>query len=162
MDIFYYQTKNYLITTSADYSIKYWDLKDGSTVFHFNLDTIPMKILQTKDKKSEHTFLFLCKENVKVTINSNIEPISVNSSNFPYNGINNILEYNQQYYLACYSPNIIVLNSQTLAKEGEIVDSECNEIYNVAIWKNYLVTLGNDKMLKFWDITVFICNIERI
>jgi WD40 repeat protein len=112
-----------------------------------------MKILQVKDKKTE-SFMFLCKENVKITINTNVEPISVNSSNFPYNGINHILEHNQQYLLACYSPNIIVLNSQTLVKETEIVDSECNEIYNVAIWNNFLITLGNDKMIKFWDINV--------
>ena len=96
--------------------------------------------------------MFLCKENVKININTNLEPITINSSTFPYCEVNTFLEHNQQLFLAGYSPNIIILNSQTLIKIAEIVDIDVNEIYNLAIWNNYLITLGNDKMIKFWDM----------
>jgi len=131
LDLHYFQAKNQLISTSIDYSIKYWDLTDGSTIYHFNIDTIAMKIIPFKDKKSEY-FMFICKDNVKININTSVDPISINSNAFPYSSINNLLEHNGQLFLACYSPNIVVLNSQTLAKIAEFADSEVNEIYNLA------------------------------
>ena len=78
--------------------------------------------------------------------------MTINSSTFPYSEINNIYQTKEFLFLACYSPYVIVLSSQSLNKITEIVDTEVNEIYNLAEWKNYLVTMGNDKKIKFWNM----------
>ena len=119
-----------------------------------------MKILPYKDKKSEY-FIFLCKENIKININTNLDQVSINSSAFPHCEINCFIEHNQLLFFASLSPNIIVLNSQSLTKVTEIVDFDVNEIYNLAIWTNYLISIGNDKMIKFWDMKVKIINYRK-
>jgi hypothetical protein len=151
LEIFYLKMKNLLITTSSEGMVKIWSMEKGISLYNFNIDSNITKILYYTEKKNEY-IVFICKESFKIKVNISKEPFCFTTNPFAYNKILNSELIENKFYLLGLNSNIYIfdnmMNFQTEITEEQVTGG----ILFLAKWKNYFITLGEDKLIKLVEI----------
>ena len=96
--LFYVANKKFLVTSSDNCTVKIYDMTNGFSLYHFNLDCMINKIILTEKKKEQNLILF-SDDPYKLIIDITKEPFSFNHYSFKYNNVSHIEKMNNGYYL---------------------------------------------------------------
>ena len=96
--LFYVANKKFLVTSSDNCTVKIYDMTNGFSLYHFNLDCMINKIILTEKKKEQNLVLF-SDDPYKLIIDITKEPFSFNHYSFKYNNVSHIEKMNNGYYL---------------------------------------------------------------
>ena len=96
--LFYVANKKFLVTSSDNCTVKIYDMTNGFSLYHFNLDCMINKIILMETKKEQNLILF-SDDPYKLIIDITKEPFSFNHYSFKYNNVSHIEKMNNGYYL---------------------------------------------------------------
>ena len=96
--LFYVANKKFLVTSSDNCTVKIYDMTNGFSLYHFNLDCMINKIILMEKKKEQNLILF-SDDPYKLIIDITKEPFSFNHYSFKYNNVSHIEKMNNGYYL---------------------------------------------------------------
>ena len=96
--LFYVENKKFLVTSSDNCTVKIYDMTNGFSLYHFNLDCMINKIILMEKKKEQNLVLF-SDDPYKLIIDITKEPFSFNHYSFKYNNVSHIEKMNNGYYL---------------------------------------------------------------
>ena len=96
--LFYVTNKKFLVTSSDNCTVKIYDMTNGFSLYHFNLDCMINKIILMEKKKEQNLVLF-SDDPYKLIIDITKEPFSFNHYSFKYNNVSHIEKMNNGYYL---------------------------------------------------------------
>ena len=96
--LFYVANKKFLVTSSDNCTVKIYDMTNGFSLYHFNLDCMINKIILMEKKKEQNLVLF-SDDPYKLIIDITKEPFSFNHYSFKYNNVSHIEKINNGYYL---------------------------------------------------------------
>ena len=96
--LFYVANKKFLVTSSDNCTVKIYDMTNGFSLYHFNLDCMINKIILMEKKKEQNLVLF-SDDPYKLIIDITKEPFSFNHYSFKYNNVSHIEKMNNGYYL---------------------------------------------------------------
>ena len=96
--LYYVPSKKVLVSSSDNCTIKIYDMNNGFSLYHFNLDCIVNKMTLIEKKNSKNLIL-LTQEPYKVIIDISKEPFSSNHYSFKYNNSLQLEKINNGYYL---------------------------------------------------------------
>ena len=100
-----------LLVSASDTSIvKVYNMENGHSMYHFNLDCIITKI-ELVEKKTGKNLVFLCDEPYKLVIDISKEPISFNHYTFKYNDGKQLIKGNKEFYILGNSTYIYKFNN---------------------------------------------------
>ena len=117
------------------------------------MDTAAHKITYIKDKKEDY-FLLFCKDPFKIKINYLKDPISISTSNFMFSDTDCIYENSGKLYLG--GKNGITVVDTSLNVLSKIQDKRNSSVMLIAKWKDNLITIGDDRLLKLFNEKVYI------
>ena len=104
--LYYVPSKKVLVTSSDNCTIKIYDMNNGFSLYHFNLDCIVNKITLI-EKKNTQNLILLSEDPYKLIIDITKEPFSFNHYSFKYNNSLQLEKINNGYYLL--GPKVIYL-----------------------------------------------------
>ena len=96
--LFYVANKKFLVTSSDNCTVKIYDMTNGFSLYHFNIDCMINKIILMEKKKEQNLILF-SDDPYKLIIDITKEPFSFNHYSFKYNNVSHIEKMNNGYYL---------------------------------------------------------------
>ena len=96
--LYYVESKKILVTTSDNCTVKIYDMNNGFSLYHFNLDCIINKIIFLEKKNSQNLIL-LSEDPYKLTIDITKEPFSFNHYSFKFNNSLQLEKIKNGYYL---------------------------------------------------------------
>ena len=96
--LYYVPSKKVLVTSSDNCTVKIYDMTNGFSLYHFNLDCIVNKIILT-EKKNVQNLILLSEDPYKLIIDITKEPFSFNHYSFKYNNTSQLEKINNGYYL---------------------------------------------------------------
>ena len=113
----------------------------------------PTKIQLYKNKKVDYLLAY-CNKPFKITIDIKKDPISITTSNSDYYDISDIYFDSNKYYVYGGQSNTINILDANNLLIGRIFDSniKCSKIYQIAKWKDYMLKIGDDRLLKLVDL----------
>jgi hypothetical protein len=91
-------SKKVLVTSSDNCTVKIYDMNNGFSLYHFNLDCIVNKIILVEKKNVQNLILF-SEDPYKLIIDITKEPFSFNHYSFKYNNSLQLEKMNTGYYL---------------------------------------------------------------
>ena len=96
--LFYVESKKFLVTSSDNCTVKIYDMNNGFSLYHFNLDCIINKIILYEKKNVQNLILF-SEDPYKLIIDITKEPFSFNHYTFKFNNSLQIVKMNTGYYV---------------------------------------------------------------
>ena len=96
--LYYVPSKKVLVSSSDNCTIKIYDMNNGFSLYHFNLDCVVNKITLI-EKKSAKNLILLTEDPYKLIIDITKEPFSFNHYSFKYNNSLQLEKINNGYYL---------------------------------------------------------------
>jgi WD40 repeat protein len=96
--LYYVASKKVLVTSSDNCTVKIYDMNNGFSLYHFNLDCIVNKIILVEKKNIQNLILF-SEDPYKLIIDITKEPFSFNHYSFKYNNSLQLEKMNTGYYL---------------------------------------------------------------
>ena len=96
--LYYVSSKKVLVTSSDNCTVKIYDMTNGFSLYHFNLDCIVNKII-LYEKKNVQNLILLSEDPYKLIIDITKEPFSFNHYSFKYNNSLQIEKMNTGFYL---------------------------------------------------------------
>ena len=96
--LYYVASKKVLVTSSDNCTVKIYDMNNGFSLYHFNLDCIVNKIILVEKKNVKNLILF-SEDPYKLIIDITKEPFSFNHYSFKYNNSLQLEKMNTGYYL---------------------------------------------------------------
>jgi len=96
--LYYVPSKKVLVSSSDNCTIKIYDMNNGFSLYHFNLDCIVNKMTLIEKKNSKNLIL-LTEDPYKLIIDISKEPFSFNHYSFKYNNAIQLEKINNGYYL---------------------------------------------------------------
>ena len=96
--LYYVANKKFLVTSSDNCTVKIYDMTNGFSLYHFNLDCMINKIILMEKKNVQNLILF-SDEPYKLIIDITKEPFSFNHYSFKYNNVSHIEKMHNGYYL---------------------------------------------------------------
>lgn len=142
----YIESTNMLVTASHSAIVKIYNMENGHSLYHFNLDCLVNFIIPYK-KKNEQYIAFICQEPFELVINISKEPLTFNHYTFKYNNISQVVKVNDGYYLLGQS--VIYHFDQKFEYKEDIQGTE-------SVGFQYLLDRGNGYFI--WDSEGFVRN----
>ena len=96
--LYYVKGLNFLVSASDTSIVKVYNMENGHSLYHFNLDCVITKI-ELIEKKTGKNLIFFCDEPYKLIIDISKEPISFNHYTFKYNDGRQIIKGNKNFYV---------------------------------------------------------------
>ena len=96
--LYYVAKKKVLVTSSDNCTVKIYDMTNGFSLYHFNLDCIVNKIILI-EKKNVENLILLTEDPYKLIIDITKEPFSFNHYSFKYNNSLRLEKMDKGYYL---------------------------------------------------------------
>ena len=96
--LYYVPSKKVLVSSSDNCTIKIYDMNNGFSLYHFNLDCVVNKMTLIEKKNSKNLIL-LTEDPYKLIIDISKEPFSFNHYSFKYNNSLQLEKINNGYYL---------------------------------------------------------------
>ena len=96
--LYYVPSKKVLVSSSDNCTIKIYDMNNGFSLYHFNLDCIVNK-MTLNEKKNSKNLILLTEDPYKLIIDISKEPFSFNHYSFKYNNAIQLEKISNGYYL---------------------------------------------------------------
>jgi hypothetical protein len=151
IEMFYLREKNYLVTSSREGVVKFFDMQQGLPLYHFNLDIPVTKIINYTDLKKNEIMSLFSSESFKINLIINKQPFSFSTSTFK-NG--NIIDYeivNKNFYCTSTKGNILVFDS-AFNMINEFTGEHLGSYTYIRKWNNNFVLIGDDGNLRLVDL----------
>ena len=112
----YIESTNMLVSSSESSIVKIYNMENGHSIYHFNLDSVIDYIIYFEKKKDKFIGM-ISQEPYKLIINISKDPITYNHFTFKYNNISQILKSENGFYLLGKSNFIYYFDSAFDFKE---------------------------------------------
>jgi hypothetical protein len=157
INIFYLRNRNYLISTSDDNSVKFYDFTNGNSIYKFSLDSTISHIFNFTDMKKNEYVILLAKESFKITINISKTPFSFTSTLMQchLNETNSCAQSldGKYHYLLGNKGNIFILD-QGINLISEVIDKEVVGYMNILKFGSNFILFDNQRCLRFVEINL--------
>ena len=104
--LYYVPSKKVLVTSSDNCTVKIYDMTNGFSLYHFNLDCI-INNITLLEKKNSQNLILLSEDPYKLIIDITKEPFSFNHYSFKYNNSIQLEKVASGYYLL--GPRVVYL-----------------------------------------------------
>lgn len=150
IEMFYLREKNYLVTSSREGVVKFFDIQQGLPLYHFNLDIPISKILNYTDLKKNEIISLLSSESFKINLIINKQPFSFSTATFKNGDILDYEIFNKNFYCTSNKGSILVFDS-TFNLINEFNGEFLGSFTYIRKWNNYFVLIGDDGILRLVD-----------
>ena len=147
--LYYVPSKKVLVSSSDNCTIKIYDMTNGFSLYHFNLDCIINKITLIEKKNSQNLIL-LSEDPYKLVIDITKEPFSFNHYSFKYNNSLQLEKINNGYYLL--GPRVVYLFDNNFEYKGTFTNLDKVNYNLIKIYKDNVILFDNENYL---EITKF-------
>ena len=147
--LYYVPNKKVLVTASDNCTIKIYDMTNGFSLYHFNLDCIVNKITLIEKKNSQNLIL-LSEDPYKLIIDITKEPFSFNHYSFKYNNSLQLEKISNGYYLL--SPRVVYFFDNNFEYKGTFTNIEPSNYTLIKVYKENVMFFDNENYLQ---ITTF-------
>ena len=121
MNLSFYNNKKVLVTSSDNCTVKIYDMTNGFSLYHFNLDCIVNKII-LQEKKNVQNLILFSEDPYKLIIDITKEPFSFNHYSFKFNNSLQLEKINNGYYLL--GPRMVYLLDSNLEYKATFTSLE--------------------------------------
>ena len=143
--LFYVSSKKVLVTSSDNCTVKIYDMTNGFSLYHFNLDCIVNKITLIEKKNSQNLIL-LSEDPYKLIIDITKEPFSFNHYSFKYNNSLQLEKNNNGYYLL--GPRVVYLFDNNFEYKASFSNLDQVNYSLVKIYKDNVLIFDNENFLQ--------------
>ena len=147
--LYYVPNKKVLVTSSDNCTIKIYDMTNGFSLYHFNLDCIVNKITLI-EKKTSQNLILLSEDPYKLIIDITKEPFSFNHYSFKYSNSLQLEKINNGYYLL--GPKIVYLFDNNFEYKASFTNLDQVNYSLLKIYKDNVILFDNENYLQ---ITTF-------
>ena len=143
--LYYVPNKKVLVTSSDNCTVKIYDMTNGFSLYHFNLDCIVNKITLIEKKNSQNLIL-LSEDPYKLIIDITKEPFSFNHYSFKYNNSNQLEKISNGYYLL--GPKIVYLFDNNFEYKASFTNLDQVNYALIKIYKDNVILFDNEGFLQ--------------
>lgn len=143
--LYYVPNKKVLVTSSDNCTVKIYDMTNGFSLYHFNLDCIVNKITLL-DKKTSQNLILLSEDPYKLIIDITKEPFSFNHYSFKYNNSLQLEKINNGYYLL--GPKIVYLFDNNFSYRASFSNLDQVNYTLLKIYKDNIIMFDNENFLR--------------
>lgn len=147
----YIESTNMLVSASDSSIVKIYNMENGHSLYHFNLDSVIDYIIYFEKKKDKFIGM-ISQEPYKLIINISKDPITYNHFTFRYNNISQILKSeNGGFYLLGKSSKIYYFDSAFDFKE-QYEDIEKTDYTYLCQYKKNLCVFDSCGYFRYVDL----------
>ena len=143
--LYYVQNKKVLVTSSDNCTVKIYDMSNGFSLYHFNLDCIVNKITLLEKKNSQNLIL-LSEDPYKLIIDITKEPFSFNHYSFKYNNSIQLEKISNGYYLL--GPRVVYLFDNNFEYKGTFTNLDQVNYNLIKAYKNDVILFDGENYLQ--------------
>ena len=143
--LYYVASKKVLVTSSDNCTIKIYDMTNGFSLYHFNLDCIINKITLI-EKKNLQNLILLSEDPFKLIIDITKEPFSFNHYSFKYNNSLQLEKINNGYYLL--GPRVVYLFDNNFEYKATFTNLDQVNYNLIKIYKDDVILFDNENYLQ--------------
>jgi len=146
----YLRKQNILVSSGDECVIKFWNMAEGISIYHFNLDFAINMLIFPEIRRTENLFL-LNFQNHLVKIDITNEPYNFTTNFFKYNRINNFKDFtsNQNFLLSKNGSVLIFDNLMKFKQEIIINESSSSGIIFLEKWGEFFLIFTEDNKFLF-------------
>ena len=143
--LYYVPNKKVLVTSSDNCTIKIYDMTNGFSLYHFNLDCVVNKITLV-EKKNTQNLILLSEDPYKLIIDITKEPFSFNHYSFKYNNSSQLEKINNGYYLL--GPRIVYLFDNNFEYKASFTNLDQVNYTLLKVYKENVILFDNENFLQ--------------
>ena len=143
--LYYVPNKKVLVTSSDNCTIKIYDMTNGFSLYHFNLDCVVNKITLV-EKKNTQNLILLSEDPYKLIIDITKEPFSFNHYSFKYNNSSQLEKINNGYYLL--GPRIVYLFDNNFEYKASFTNLDQVNYTLLKVYKDNVILFDNENFLQ--------------
>ena len=143
--LYYVPSKKVLVTSSDNCTVKIYDMTNGFSLYHFNLDCVVNKITLIEKRNSQNLIL-LSEDPYKLIIDITKEPFSFNHYSFKYNDSLYLEQVNNGYYLL--GPKMVYFFDQNFEYKGTFTNLDKSSYSFIKTYKEDILLFDNDNFLQ--------------
>ena len=143
--LYYVSSKKVLVSSSDNCTVKIYDMANGFSLYHFNLDCIVNKITLI-EKKSTQNLILLSEDPYKLVIDITKEPFSFNHYSFKYNNSLQLEKINNGFYLL--GPRSVYLFDNNFEYKGTFTNLDQVNYSLIKTYKDNVILFDNDNFLQ--------------
>ena len=143
--LYYVASKKFLVTSSDNCTVKIYDMTNGFSLYHFNLDCIVNKIVLSEKRNVQNLILF-SEDPYKLIIDITKEPFSFNHYSFKYNNCLQIEKINNGYYLL--GPRSVYSFDTNLEYKATYTSLDPINYSLIKIYKNNIILFDAENYLE--------------
>ena len=143
--LYYVASKKFLVTSSDNCTVKIYDMTNGFSLYHFNLDCIVNKIVLSEKRNVQNLILF-SEDPYKLIIDITKEPFSFNHYSFKYNNCSQIEKINNGYYLL--GPRSVYSFDTNLEYKATYTSLDPINYSLIKIYKNNIILFDAENYLE--------------
>lgn len=144
--LFYVQSKKVLVTSSDNCTVKIYDMTNGYSLYHFNLDCVVNKITLV-ERRSSQSLILLSEDPYKLIIDITKEPFSFNHYSFKYNNSLQLEEAKNGYYLL--GPKMVYFFDNIFEYKGTFTNLDPGNYSLLKTYKDNIIIFDNEFFLEF-------------
>ena len=147
--LYYVASKKVLVTSSDNCTVKIYDMNNGFSLYHFNLDCIVNKIILS-EKKNVQNLILLSEDPYKLIIDITKEPFSFNHYSFKYNNSLQVEKMINGYYLL--GPRMVYQFDSNLEYKATFTSLDPVNYSLIRVYKNNILLFDAEN---FIEVTSF-------
>ena len=144
--LYYVSNKKFLVTSSDNCTVKIYDMNNGFSLYHFNLDCIINKII-LMEKKNDQKLILFSDDPYKLIIDITKEPFSFNHYSFKYNNASHIEKMNTGYYLL--GQRSVYQFDTNLEYKGTFTNLTPIDYTLIKLYKNDIILFDAENYIEF-------------
>jgi WD40 repeat protein len=143
--LYYVASKKVLVSSSDNCTVKIFDMKNGFSLYHFNLDCVVTKITLV-ERRNVKDLILLSEDPYKLIIDISKEPFSFNHYSFKYNESVQLEQLNNgNYYLL--GPKLVYLFDKDFVYKCMFSSLDSTNYTFLKIYKDNVLLFDNDNYL---------------
>jgi WD40 repeat protein len=143
--LYYVASKKVLVTSSDNCTVKIYDMTNGFSLYHFNLDCIVNKII-LQEKKNVQNLILFSEDPYKLIIDITKEPFSFNHYSFKFNNSLQLEKINNGYYLL--GPRMVYLLDSNLEYKATFTSLEPINYSLIKIYKGNILLFDAENYIE--------------
>ena len=143
--LYYVEKKKVLVTSSDNCTVKIYDMTNGFSLYHFNLDCIVNKII-LQEKKNVQNLILFSEDPYKLIIDITKEPFSFNHYSFKFNNSLQLEKINNGYYLL--GPRMVYLLDSNLEYKATFTSLEPINYSLIKIYKGNILLFDAENYIE--------------
>ena len=143
--LFYVESKKFLVTSSDNCTVKIYDMNNGFSLYHFNLDCVINKII-LYEKRNVQNLILLSEDPYKLVIDITKEPFSFNHYTFKFNNSLQVVKMNNGYYVL--GPRSVYQLDSNFDYKATFTSLDPINYSFIKVYKNNVILFDADNFLE--------------